>query len=117
MRHVLTATAVGFLALVFTATASAQGYGGNYPGSGYYVPNIACQQPNYPAYPSNYAQPQYGGGFSYSTPSVGLGLSYSPAYGSNFGLYTRPSYAPNFYPNRGISPWQGHNHHHHHGHR
>ena len=115
MKQLLSGTAAGLLVLVFTTAAPAQHYGNSYSGGGYH--SVPSQQYIQPVYPSNYyTQPQFGGSFNYSTPSFGFGLNVNPSYGSSFGIYSQPSYAPNYYPVRPVTPWHNH-HHHHHGHR
>lgn len=119
MRSFLTATAAGFALLIFTATAPAQSFGSGYSGGHYNQPSHQHYQPYQPVYPSNiYTQPQYGGSFSYQTPSFGFGINVNPSYGSNLGIYSQPSYLPSYYPTRPFVPSHNHHHHHHHhGHR
>ncbi|MBI2806353.1 MAG: hypothetical protein HYX68_15345 [Planctomycetes bacterium] len=117
MRHLLSGTVAGLLVLVFSAAASAQGYGSSYYGPSYQSPPVVryqqCDPYVQPSY-YGYSQPSSGGSFNYSTPSFGFGLNVNPSYGSNFGINSQPSYAPNYYPTRPVTPWHSHHHHHHH---
>jgi hypothetical protein len=118
MRQILSGTVVALALLVFSGAASAQHNSGHSYGGGHYShPYVQPQHSQYGYAPHQHLQrPNYGGSFSYSTPSFGLGISYGQGYDSyNY----QPRYVPNHHQGQPIPSWHGQHHylHHQYGHR